>query len=56
MQEIPAAPAPKHFLSLCGVLRCHPARPVRSREFALSVSNWILNQTLEKPPSLQPVL
>lgn len=56
VQEIPAAPAPKHFLSLCGVLRCHPTRLVRRREFALSVSNWILNQTLEKPPSLQPVL
>lgn len=56
VQEIPAAPAPRHFLSLCGVLRCHPTRPVRSREFALSASNWILNQALERLRSLQPVL
>lgn len=56
VQEIPAALAHKHFLSWCGVLRCHPTRPVRSREFALSFSNWILNQTLERLPSLQPVL
>lgn len=47
---------PSIFLRLCSVLRCHPTRAVRSGEFALSVSNWIPNQTLERLRSSQTVL
>lgn len=44
VQGISAAPVPRLFLSLCRVLRWHPTRAVRSREFAVSLANWILNQ------------
>lgn len=44
VRGISAAPVPGLFLSLCRVLRWHPTRAVRSREFAVSLANWILNQ------------